>query len=324
LISWRPRRGCGLHHGGLEPVALDLAAGIPGDASELDHMESAESADLPRPRSAVKQAAMTAIRVGIGGWVFPPWRGTFYPPGLVQARELAHASRQVTSIEINGTFYGSQKPASFRKWYAETPDDFVFSVKGPRYATHRRALGEAGSSVERFFASGVLELREKLGPILWQFAPTTMFDEANFAAFLELLPRTIEGRSIRHVVEIRHPSFTARGFIELLRRHGVALAFVDDSGRAAIHDITGDFIYARLRRSEADEPTGYSVPSLDAWAKRFRAWADGGEPGDATRLHPDRETSAGTRDCFVYFINGAKIRAPAAARGLLERLSRSA
>ena len=265
---------------------------------------------------------MTAIRVGIGGWVFPPWRGVFYPRGLAQSRELAHASRQVTSIEINGTFYGAQKPTSFRKWYAETPEDFIFSVKGPRYATHRRELGEAGSSVERFFASGVLELREKLGPILWQFPPTTMFDEQNFGAFLELLPGAIDGRAIRHVLEVRHPSFAAPAFIDLLRRNGVALAFVDDKDRPAIQDVTADFVYARLRRSEADEPTGYPRAALDAWVKRFRAWAEGREPADAPRHHPDGAKAA-ARDCFVYFINGAKIRAPAAAVAFLERLSRS-
>ena len=265
---------------------------------------------------------MAAIRVGIGGWVFPPWRGVFYPPGLAQSRELAHASRQVTSIEINGTFYGAQKPTSFRKWHAETPEDFVFSVKGPRYATHRRALGEAGSSVERFFGSGVLELREKLGPILWQFPPTTMFDEQNFSAFLELLPGKIDGRAIRHVLEVRHPSFAAPAFVDLLRRKGVALAFVDDKDRPAMQDVTADFVYARLRRSEADEPTGYPREALDDWVKRFRAWAEGGEPADATRHHPDRAKSA-ARDCFVYFINGAKIRAPAAAVTFLDRLSRA-
>jgi uncharacterized protein YecE (DUF72 family) len=265
---------------------------------------------------------MAAIRVGIGGWVFPPWRGVFYPPGLAQSRELAHASRQVTSIEINGTFYGAQKPTSFRKWYAETPENFVFSVKGPRYATHRRALGEAGSSVERFFGSGVLELREKLGPILWQFPPTTMFDEQNFAAFLELLPGKIDGTAIRHVLEVRHPSFAVPAFVDLLRRKGVALAFVDDKDRPAMQDVTADFVYARLRRSEADELTGYPRAALDDWVKRFRAWAKGGEPADATRHHPDRAKSA-ERDCFVYFINGAKIRAPAAAVAFLECLSRA-
>jgi uncharacterized protein YecE (DUF72 family) len=263
---------------------------------------------------------MAAIRVGIGGWVFPPWRGVFYPPGLTQSRELAHASRQVTSIEINGTFYGAQKPTSFRKWYAETPEDFVFSVKGPRYATHRRELGEAGSSIERFFASGVLELREKLGPILWQFPPTTKFDEQNFGAFLELLPGAIDGRAIRHVVEVRHPSFAAPAFINLLRRKGVALAFVDDKDRPAIQDVTADFVYARLRRSEAEEPTGYPRVALDAWGERFRAWSEGREPADAARHHPDR-AKAKARDCFIYFINGAKIRAPAAAVAFLERLS---
>jgi uncharacterized protein YecE (DUF72 family) len=264
---------------------------------------------------------MAAIRVGIGGWVFPPWRRVFYPPGLAQSRELAHASRQVTSIEINGTFYGAQKPTSFRKWYAETPEDFVFSVKGPRYATHRRELGEAGSSVERFFASGVLELREKLGPILWQFPPTTKFDEQNFAAFLELLPGRIDGRAIRHVVEVRHPSFAAPAFIDLLRRKGAALAFVDDKDRPAIQDVTADFVYARLRRSEADVPTGYPPAALDAWVQRFHAWSEGREPSDAVRHHSDRAMAV-ERDCFIYFINGAKIRAPAAAVAFLQRLSR--
>ena len=159
------------------------------------------------------------IRVGIGGWVFPPWRGAFYPPGLPQARELAHASRQVTAIEINGTFYGSQKPASFRRWHDETPEDFVFSLKGPRFVTHRSDLASAGPSIHRFFTTGVLELGEKLGPILWQFAPRMTFDEAGFGAFLELLPQELDGRAIRHVVEVRHRSFAAPSFTELLRRH---------------------------------------------------------------------------------------------------------
>jgi uncharacterized protein YecE (DUF72 family) len=264
---------------------------------------------------------MASIRAGIGGWVYAPWRGVFYPEGLTQSRELAHASRQVTSIEINGTFYGAQKPTSFRKWYAETPEDFVFSVKGPRYATHRRALGEAGSSVERFFGSGVLELREKLGPILWQFPPTTLFDEANFSAFLALLPRESEGRAIRHVLEVRHSSFGVPGFIELLRRHGVAVAMVDDKDRPAIQDVTADFVYARLRRSAEDEPTGYPRAALDEWVKRARAWSEGGEPGDATRHHPAAPNKV-ARDCFIYFINGAKVRAPAAAVAFLERLTK--
>jgi uncharacterized protein YecE (DUF72 family) len=244
------------------------------------------------------------IRVGIGGWVFPPWRGVFYPPGLPQARELAHASRQVTAIEVNGTFYGSQKPASFRRWYEETPEDFVFSLKGPRFVTHRSDLAMAGASIDRFFTTGVLELREKLGPVLWQFAPRMPFDEAGFGAFLEVLPRQLEGRLIRHVVEVRHSSFAAPTFTELLHRHRVAVAMVDDKNYPAIEAATGDFVYARLRRCVEDEPTGYGAGALDDWAERFR-----------------RQSAERGCDCFVYFINGAKIRAPAAAHALLQRLA---
>jgi len=244
------------------------------------------------------------IRVGIGGWVYPPWRGVFYPRGLPQARELAHASRQVTAIEINGTFYGAQKPASFRRWHDETPEDFVFSLKGPRFATHRSDLAAAGPSVERFFASGVLELRDKLGPVLWQFAPWMAFDEAAFAAFLELLPHRLDGRAIRHVVEVRHQSFASASFMDLLRRHKVAVALVDDDKYQAFGEITGDFVYARLRRCVADEPAGYPPDALDSWAERFR-----------------RQSAAGVSDSFVYFINGAKVHAPAAARALLQRLA---
>ena len=216
---------------------------------------------------------------------------------------MSHASRQVTAIEINGTFYGAQKPASFRRWHDETPDDFVFSVKGPRFVTHRRDLATAGPSIDRFFASGVLELGAKLGPILWQFAPFMRFDEDDLAAFLALLPREIDGRALRHVVEVRHPSFQTAAFTELLGRHKVAVALVDDQKYPAITEITADFVYARLRRCVLDEPTGYSLPALDDWAARGREWCAEG------------------RDCFVYFINGAKIRAPIAAQALIARLS---
>jgi uncharacterized protein YecE (DUF72 family) len=243
------------------------------------------------------------IRVGIGGWVYPPWRGVFYPPGLPQARELGYASRRITAIEINGTFYGAQKPASFRRWYNETPEDFVFSLKGPRYATHRSDLAAAAPSIDRFFASGVLELREKLGPILWQFAPWLPFDETGFSAFLETLPYQLDGCAIRHVVEVRHRSFGSPAFTDLLRRHRVAVALVDDDNYPAIDEVTADFVYARLRCCAEAEPTGYAPAALDHWAQRFRG------------------SLAGGRDCFVYFINGAKVRAPAAAQALLHRLS---
>jgi uncharacterized protein YecE (DUF72 family) len=244
------------------------------------------------------------IRIGIGGWVYPPWRGTFYPPGLPQKNELAHASRRVTAIEINGTFYGSQKPASFRRWYDETPEDFVFSLKGPRYATHRSDLSTAAPSIERFFASGVLELRDKLGPILWQFAPRMAFDEAGFASFLKLLPRSLDNRAIRHVVEVRHRSFVSPVFIELLRQHRVAVALVDDANHPPFEELTGDFAYFRLRRCGENEPAGYPSSELDSWAARL--------------LQLSAQTA---QDCFLYFINGAKVRAPAAAEAFLQRVA---
>jgi uncharacterized protein YecE (DUF72 family) len=260
------------------------------------------------------------IRIGVGGWVFAPWRGTFYPKNLPQARELEYASRQLTAIEINGTFYGSQKPASFRRWRDETPEGFVFSLKGPRFATHRRELGESGASIERFLTSGVLELADKLGPVLWQFPGTKRFEPEDFGAFLALLPASVEGRSIRHVVEVSHESFVAPAFIDLLRKHRVALALVDAVNRPAMFDLTADFIYARLRRSTEEEPTGYAKSALDAWAKRFQAWAAGGEPNDLPRVHAKPAPAAKARDCFVYFISGAKVRAPVAAQALLQRL----
>jgi uncharacterized protein YecE (DUF72 family) len=251
------------------------------------------------------------IRVGIGGWVFPPWRGgNFYPPGLPQARELAHASGRLTSIEINATFYGAQKPTSFRRWHSETPDDFVFSVKAPRFATHRKDLGGAKPSIDRFFGSGVLELGDKLGPILWQFPQFARFDEQGFADFLALLPPRIEGRAIRHVIEAKHKSFFGEPALALLRRQGVALALIDSDDHPEFPGPTADFVYARLRRSVASEPQGYPPADLDAWAERFRAWRAGGT-GDG----------APPRDCFVYFINGAKERAPAAAEALIQRLA---
>jgi uncharacterized protein YecE (DUF72 family) len=264
---------------------------------------------------------MASIRVGVGGWVFAPWRGVFYPEKLPQSQELHHASRRLTSIEINGTFYGSQKPASFRRWHDETPEDFVFSLKGPRAVTHRKALADSAQSIEWFFSTGVLELREKLGPILWQFPGYTRFDPALFAAFLELLPHVIDGRAIRHAVEVRHASFLTPGFIELLRRHRVAPVLVDGEGHPAIADATCDFVYARLRRCVASCPTGYPPAALDLWAARFRRWSLGGEPEDVERRHPDPAPEQAPRDCFVYFISGAKERAPAAAEALIQRLA---
>jgi uncharacterized protein YecE (DUF72 family) len=259
------------------------------------------------------------IRVGIGGWVYEPWRGTFYPKGLPQVRELAHASRSLTSIEINSTFYASQKAASFRRWAAETPDDFVFSLKGPRYTTHRRVLAEAGSSIERFFASGITELKQKLGPVLWQLPPTKAFNPDDFAAFLAFLPRSLDGLAIRHAVEVRHASFMTPDFIALLRKHAVAPVLVDSDKHPMIADVTSDFVYARLQRTTEKMRTGYPPAALDTWAKRAQAFANGDALADLPTLgEPLR--SKGKRDVFIYMISGAKVRAPAAAMALIERL----
>lgn len=261
------------------------------------------------------------IRVGIGGWVFKPWRGEFYPKELPQARELEHASRKLSTIEINATFYRTQKPDSFRKWAAETPDDFVFALKGPQFATNRRVLAEAGESIERFFGSGVLELKSKLGPVLWQMAPTKKFDPADFAAFLALLPRSLGDQTIRHAVEVRHESFLVPAFIELLRKFAVAVVVVESEKHPVIADVTGDFVYARLQRTSEAEKTGYPPRALDLWAKRARLWAGGGAPEDLATIagvRPTREN--GPRDVFIYMISGAKVRAPAAAMALIERL----
>jgi uncharacterized protein YecE (DUF72 family) len=261
------------------------------------------------------------IYVGIGGWNFAPWRGVFYPKGLPQAQELAYAGSHLTSIEINSTFYGSQKPDSFRKWASSVPDGFVFSVKGPRFTTNRRVLAEAGDSVSRFLDSGVLELKDRLGPILWQFAPTKKFDAADFGKFLELLPAKADGRRIRHVVEVRHPSFCAPDFIALLCRFGVPVVFTDHVTYPSMADLTGDFVYARLQKGKDSISTAYAAKELDAWARRLRLWATGKMPTDLPRVDAPAKPSQPTpRDVFVYFIHEGKIRAPAAAMAMIDRL----
>lgn len=259
------------------------------------------------------------IRVGIGGWVFKPWRGTFYPKGLAQARELEHASRVLTTIEINGTFYGSQKPESFRRWAGETPDDFVFSLKGPCFTTHRSTLAEAGPSIERFFATGVLELKAKLGPVLWQMPPFKTFVADDFAAFLALLPKSLDGRPIRHAIEVRHESFRSAEFVDLMRRHAVAIASIESDKHPLIADATSDFVYLRLQQTSEEIETGYSKRDLAAWAKRARAYAEGSAPSDLPTLAPAAKAKS-KRDVFIYMISGAKVRAPAAAQALLAEL----
>jgi uncharacterized protein YecE (DUF72 family) len=259
------------------------------------------------------------IFIGVGGWTFAPWRGVFYPEKLTQAKELEYAASKLTSIEINGTYYGSQKPESFRKWAREVPDGFVFSLKGPRFATNRRVLAEAGDSIKRFYDSGVLELGDRLGPVLWQFAPTKKFDAADFGKFLELLPRQLEGRALRHVVEVRHPSFCVPAFTWLLRTFATPVVFAEHASYPAISDVTGDFVYARLQKGDDEIKTCYPPKQLDAWAGRLKTWAAGAEPDDLPRVDLTRAKAA-PRDVFAYVIHEGKVRAPAGAMELIARV----
>ena len=219
------------------------------------------------------QRATGVIRVGVGGWTYEPWRGVFYPADLPQKRELEYASRQLTSIEINGTYYGSQKPATFAKWRDETPDDFVFSVKAPRFAMNRTVLAEAGNTIARFFASGVTELKNKLGPVNWQFLPTKKFEPIDFENFLKLLPKEASGLALRHVIEVRHESFRCADFTAMAREYAVAVAIAGDSKYPQIPDPTASFVYVRIMGTQATQSAGYSDAALDSWAARARAWA---------------------------------------------------
>jgi uncharacterized protein YecE (DUF72 family) len=260
------------------------------------------------------------IRIGIGGWTYAPWRGTFYPESLTQKSELEYASRQLTSIEINGTYYGSQKPATFAKWHDQTPEGFVFAVKAPRFAVNRSLLAEAGNTVTRFFASGLMELKDKLGPINWQFEPTKQFDPADFGAFLKLLPREAGGRMLRHVVEVRHDSFRCGAFLALAREHGVAISIAGDSLYPQIADATASFVYARIMGTAAQEKLGYSDAALDLWASRARAWASGAAPGGLEYVEAPRADGR-PREVYLYVISGHKERNPAAAVSLMRRLN---
>ena len=280
----------------------------------------------PASKSASGKTAQKGVQpsgniyIGVGGWTFEPWRGVFYPEKLAHAKELQYAASKLTSIEINGTYYGSQKPESFRKWASEVPDGFVFSVKGPRFATNRRVLAEAGDSVKRFYDSGVLELGDRLGPVLWQFAPTKKFDEADFGKFLELLPRKLDGKNLRHVVEVRHDSFRVAAFVALLRKFETPVVFAEHDKYPAIADVVGDFIYARLQKGNDEIKTCYPPKQLDAWARRLQLWAEGGEPGDLPRVD-SAKTMKAARDVFAYVIHEGKIRAPAGAMELIARVN---
>ena len=245
------------------------------------------------------------VRVGVGGWTYEPWRDNFFPKGLPHQKELAYASRHLTGIEVNGTYYRTFKPAVFAAWRDQTPDDFVFSLKATRFATNRKQLATAGESIERFVGSGIAELGAKLGPLVWQFMPTKRFEPEDFEAFLALLPPSVDGRPLRHVLDVRHESFVSPDYLALARRFGCATVHTDAPQFPAIVDAQSELAYIRLMRSAADCPSGYETGQLDAWARGARAWA---------------ERSA-KHEVFVYFINGAKERAPAAALELIRRIA---
>lgn len=259
------------------------------------------------------------VHVGIGGWTFEPWRDNFYPAGLAHARELQYASRHLTAIEINSTYHGTQKRTSFVKWRDEAPDDFVFAVKANRFATNRRVLAEAGDSIARFIDSGIAELGKKLGPVVWQFAPTKQFDAEDFEAFLALLPASVEGVKLRHVLEVRHDSFLCDAYLKLARKYKAATVFTDSPKFPSMADLTADFVYARLMDSSAKLATGYGPKALTQWTERVRAWSDGKAPDDLPRV-ADTDGRLKAKEVYVFFINGAKERAPAAAQALLGKL----
>ncbi|TWO70834.1 DUF72 domain-containing protein [Caenimonas sedimenti] len=244
------------------------------------------------------------LRVGIGGWTFEPWRNNFYPPGLAHAKELTYASRQLTAIEVNGTFYSTFKPTTFAKWRDETPEDFVFSLKAHRFTTHRKVLATAGEGINNFIGSGLAELGGKLGPIVWQFMPTKAFDAEDTAAFLKLLPREVQGRELRHVLDVRHPSFATEQYLDLLRAHGCTTVYTDSDKFPGIAHALSELAYLRLMRSRAELPTGYPESELATWVQGAQEWVG----------------QSGRHQAFVFFINGAKERAPAAAQAFLKML----
>jgi uncharacterized protein YecE (DUF72 family) len=260
------------------------------------------------------------IRIGVGGWTFEPWRGVFYPPTVKQKDELAYASRQLTSIEINGTYYSTFKRDSWKKWRDETPDGFMFTVKGSRFTTNRRELAGAGESLERYFAQGLAELGERLGPIFWQLPHTKKFDEADLDGFFSLLPKEIEGIPLRHALEPRHDSFCTPAYPALLRKHGIANVYAKHAKYPEIADLTTDFVYARLQTGEDSVETAYPPDELDAWAGRMKAWAAGEAPPGLPLIDKDHAASKTKRDVFAFIIHEGKVRAPAGAMALIERV----
>ena len=260
------------------------------------------------------------VRIGVGGWTFEPWRGVFYPAGVKQKDELAYASRHLTAIEINGTYYSTFKPDSWRKWRDETPDGFVFTVKGSRFTTNRRELASAGESLERYFAQGLHELGPRLGPVFWQLPHTKKFDPADLEAFFALLPKEVAGVPLRHALEPRHASFCTPAYPALLRKYGIANVYAKHASYPEIADLTADFVYARLQTGSDDVETAYGPAELDMWADRLRSWASGDAPAGLPLVDPGHSAPNTPRDVFAFLIHEGKIRAPAGAMALIERV----
>jgi uncharacterized protein YecE (DUF72 family) len=261
---------------------------------------------------------MGLIRVGVGGWDYDPWRENFYPPKLPKSKQLEHIAGRLTAVEINATYYKLQKPELFERWAKSVPDGFRFAIKGSRFCSNRKILGDAGEAVERFFGQGLAELGDKLGPILWQFMATKKFEPDDFRAFLALLPRRVAGVALRHVVEPRHESFRDPAFVAMARAAGVGIAFADSDQFPCIADMSGDLVYARLQRSRAEVPTGYPPAELDRWAAVAKGWARGESPQGFP--HVAKAPGPRAREVYVFFISGAKERNPTAAEALIERL----
>ncbi|RCW24961.1 uncharacterized protein YecE (DUF72 family) [Ciceribacter lividus] len=261
------------------------------------------------------------IRTGIGGWTFDPWEGTFYPEKLPKKRQLEYASRELTAIEVNGTYYSSQKPETFAKWASEVPEGFVFSLKASRFCTNRKVLAEAGPSVEKFLTQGITELGAHLGPILWQFMGTKKFEPNDFEAFLALLPKSQDGIALRHVVEPRHASFQVPELIALLKKYNVAAVCADHHDYPMFAEPTADFVYARLQKGEDEIPTCYPEREIDAWAGRLKRYAGGAMPDDLPRIADEAVVEKKPRDVFAFFITGGKVNAPNGARVLQTAVS---
>jgi uncharacterized protein YecE (DUF72 family) len=258
------------------------------------------------------------IHVGVGGWDYDPWRGTFFPAGLPKTKQLEYAASQLTATEINATYYKLQKPELFERWAKAVPDGFRFAVKASRFCTNRKVLGDGGEGIERFCAQGIVELGDKLGPILWQFMGTKRFEPDDFQAFLKLLPDKQDGVKLRHAIEPRHESFRTPQFVAMARAAGVGIVFADADDYPCIPDLSGDFSYARLQRCRESEATGYDAAALDRWAAAAMAWARGESPPGFP--YAAEAAAPRPRDSYVFFISGAKVRAPLAARALIERL----